>query len=137
MHIQLIIHTLFMHNIIILLQMCFKLPDEEVIASWNNPTQSDSSWQATVQMAWQISAHLVFQLSVRYSIYVHDYTTCTHVHADFYLLLYICTSTHVHVLLFRFNQVDTVVREVANLVKNYPTAFIDIPEALQVTCVAT
>ena len=40
--------------------------DEEVIAAWNNPTQSDSSWQATVQMAWQISAHLVFQLSVRY-----------------------------------------------------------------------
>ena len=52
------------------------MPDEEVIASWNNPTQSDSSWQATVQMAWQISAHLVIQLSVRY---VHIY--CIYIHA--------------------------------------------------------
>lgn len=35
-------------------------------------------------------------------------------------------------IIVRFNQVDAVVREVANLVKTYPTAFIDIPEALQV-----
>ena len=33
----------------------------------------------------------------------------------------------------RFNQVDAVIREVANLVKTHPTAFIDIPDALQVT----
>ena len=32
----------------------------------------------------------------------------------------------------RFHQVDAVIREVGILVKTYPTAFIDIPQALQV-----
>lgn len=36
---------------------------------------------------------------------------------------------------YRFNQVDAVMREVGSLVRTYPTAFIDIPEALQVICV--
>ena len=47
-----------------------------------------------------------------------------------------CSYIHSYVrirILLRFNQVDAVVREVTNLVKNHPTAFIDIPEALQVT----
>jgi len=39
--------------------------DEEIVTGWNNPTQSDQSWQATVQMAWQISPNLAFQLSMR------------------------------------------------------------------------
>ena len=40
--------------------------DEDIVTAWNNPTQSDQSWQATVQMAWQISSYLTFQLSMRY-----------------------------------------------------------------------
>ena len=42
--------------------------DEEVVTAWNNPTQSDQSWQATVQMAWQISPNLAFQLSMRWDL---------------------------------------------------------------------
>ena len=75
--------------IILLLHTYLKLPDEEVIASWNNPTQSDSSWQATIQMAWQISAHLVFQLSVRYSTYIHNYTYMP-------TFTYVCIYTYIH-----------------------------------------
>ena len=84
--------------------------DEEVIASWSNPTQSDSRWQVTVQMARQISAHLVFQLSVRYVLYIHT-CTCMYVHT-YMLYIHICIC----ILSFRFNQVDTVVREVATVI---------------------
>ena len=55
--------------------------------------------------------------------------------------MYVYIHIYMHIFMyvyytFRFNQVDTVVREVATLVKTYPTAFIDIPEALQVICVS-
>ena len=63
-------------------------------------------------------------------LHIYMYLLCKlHV---FYLklnlrIVFLCT--HIR----RFNQVDTVIREVANLVKTHPTAFIDIPDALQVT----
>jgi len=96
-------------------------------------------WRGRYLLTWPSSCpwgEILYSAGIIHvlQMFVHNLTNLASCYSTLYIVevLLLPNKGIVKQVYYRFHQVDAVIREVGNLVRTYPTAFIEIPEALQV-----